>query len=202
MKAESWLHFFSKKALSRSEDAQGHLLGEDDFMHLFQEGLLYYYRYLLFFQIQEYRLCARDTRRNLRLLDFVAEHARPDLAEQLEQYRPYILRMHVMSKALLKIQSQGNVRMSLKLLRDGRNKIEALEPIPGNQVFEWEKTRALHSLDDLVSQLEAQLPLSREEKLRKQMAEAVEVEDYEKAASLRDELARLRKRKSRSCEKG
>jgi hypothetical protein len=102
--------------------------------------------------------------------------------------------MYIMSRALEKIQRSGDARLALRLLRDGRKQVEALEPIPGNQVFDWEKTRALVSLDDLISQIESQIPLPRRERLRRELEEAIREEDYEKAASLRDELARLQRR--------
>lgn len=213
---ESWLHFYLRKAREhrrksprreiredegpRSESwsppprREEFTLSDEDFSRLHQEGLLYYYRYLLFFQMQEYALCTRDTGRNLRLLDFVASHARPEASQQLEQYRPYILRMHIMSRALEKIQRYGDARQALRLLREGRKRVDALEPIPGNQVFDWEKTRALVSLDDLVSQIESQIPLPRRERLQRELEAAIREENYEKAASLRDQLNRLQRR--------
>jgi len=201
MDEESWLHHYSRKAEVRPVGSADRFLGDSDFQRLYHEGLLYYYRYLLFFQIQEYRHCARDTRRNLRLLDFVKRHALPELSEQLEQYRPYILRMHVMSRALHRIKLSGDVRSALRLLRGGRKAIESLEPIEGNQVHEWEMARALTSLDDLISQLEAQRPVSKLEKLQRQMEAAIQEENYEKAALIRDQLTRM-KQKPKSYEMG
>ena len=206
MHHRSWLQFYSRKARAIATDlpADEHrsFLNERDFARLHHEGLLFYYRYLLFFQMQEYRLCARDTHRNLKLLDFVSRYAKPELAEQLEQYRPYILRMYVMAQALLQIQDDGNVRAALRRLQDGNRKIDALESIPGNQIFEWEKARALASLQDLIGQLEAQMPATRREQLQKQLESAIREENYEQAATIRDQIQNLnesrRQRKSKN----
>lgn len=198
MGQESWLHYYARKAKTLVDQQGDRFLGVADFVRLQHEGLLYYYRYLLFFQIQEYRLCARDTRRNLRLVDFVERHAPRKHANQLAQYRPYILRMYVMSRALSHIQTSGAVRFALRLLKDGKREIDSLESIPGNQVFEWEKTRALVSLDDLISQLEIQIPLPKKEHLRRQLEAAIHEENYERAAAIRDEIARLGRKVRRS----
>jgi excinuclease UvrABC helicase subunit UvrB len=106
--------------------------------------------------------------------------------------------MHVMSRALSHIQVSGTVRRALRLLQEGKREIDALESIPGNQVFEWEKTRALVSLDDLISQLESQVPVTKKDQLRRQLEAAIQEENYERAAVIRDEIARLGRRVRRS----
>jgi hypothetical protein len=193
-KQESWLHFYRRRARAMSPEFA---LTDRDVERLYKEGLLYYYRYLRFFQMQEYRLCARDTRRNIKLLEFVSTFANPEQSEQLEQYRPYILRMNVMSRALHRLQRDNNIRASLRILERGIETIEELLPLEDSQVFEFEKMRSLQSLEDLRRQLSKHLPLSKEEKLEKEMAQAVEKENYEQAAILRDEIRALRQNKHR-----
>ncbi len=190
MNHESWLHYYWQQSKLRDKGSGEFSLSEEDFARLQQEGLLYYYRYLLFFQIHEYRFCARDTRRNLKLLDFVAKYAPPELSELLEQYRPYILRMNVMARALFKIQEEEEVPSALRILHGGVKAVEDLPPIDGNQIYEFERTRSLKSLQDLVSQLETHVP--RRVALENELERAVREENYERAATLRDELAGLR----------
>ena len=186
---ESWLHFYRKRA---DHFAHEFVLDERALERLAQEGLLYYYRYLRFFQMKEYRLCERDTRRNLRLLEFVSSHSGPEEAEGLEQYRPYILRMNVMARALGKIQYENDIEAATDILEDGMEEVKSLPEIEDNQVFEFEKVRSLQSLADLHSQLTEHLPKPRHVELEKLLEEAVEKEDYERAATLRDELRRIR----------
>jgi hypothetical protein len=191
MNHESWLHYYWQQSKLKREDSGEFSLSEEDFARVQQEGLLYYYRYLLFFQVHEYRLCARDTRRNLKLLDFVSKYAPPEQTELLEQYRPYILRMNVMARALFKIQEDEDVPAALRLLQNGIKAVESLHPIDGNQIFEFEKSRSLKSLEDLISQLEAHVP--KRVALQNELDRAIKDENYEKAAMLRDEIAGLRK---------
>jgi hypothetical protein len=193
MDHESWLHYYWYQAKSVQGRAEEHVLTKEDFSRLQEEGLLYYYRYLLFFQLQEYRLCARDTRRNLKLLDFVSRYFPKNQAEQLEQYRPYILRMNFMAKALFKAQEHSDLKGALRLLRKGVKAIEELRTIQSNQIFAFEKVRSLKSLEDLISQLESHLPVPAHVQLVRQMKAAIQEENYEKAAALRDQIALLKR---------
>jgi hypothetical protein len=192
MSCVSWLHHYMAKARAADRKSEDFKLSEVDFARLHQEGVLYYYRYLLFFQIHEYRRCTRDTYRNLKLMDFLSRHAKPEQSVEMEQYKPYILRMHFMARALHKLQVSQDVKIALRILRRGLKLVDSLEPIEGNQVFEWERTRARKTLDDLISQMEAQLPVPKVTLLERQMERAVREENYEQAATLRDQIATLR----------
>jgi hypothetical protein len=184
--SESWLDHYENLAQMFDREF---VLDDVDCERLTHEGVLYYYRYLLFFQIQEFDLCIRDTSRNLRLLHFVQRHARESQqSDFLEQYRPYILRMHYMARALLEVKDRGDIRGALRLLRKGMRTIKGLPEMANNEVFDFERTRSIYSIQELASQLEAQIPLTPQEKLEKALGEAVRSEDYERAAELRDKL--------------
>jgi hypothetical protein len=195
MSCASWLHFYLAKARAAARKSEDFKLSAVDFARLHQEGLLFYFRYLLFFQIHEYRRCTRDTYRNLKLLEFLSRHARPEQSVEMEQYKPYILRMHFMARALHKLQAKQDVKLALRILRRGLKLVESLDPIEGNQIFEWEKTRARKTLEDLISQMEAQLPVPKVTLLERQMERAVREENYEQAALLRDQIASLRQKR-------
>jgi hypothetical protein len=49
---------------------------------LFQEGTLYYFRYVRLFQLKDWARTARDTARNLRAFDFVHRYARREEDQQ------------------------------------------------------------------------------------------------------------------------
>lgn len=183
---ESWLEHYLHQGKVYGREF---VLDKNACDHLLEEGILYYHRYLLFFQVQEFELCIRDTSRNLRLLKFVNEHAADsEQCEFLEQYRPYILRMQYMAKALLRVKEQGDIRGALRLLRQGSETIEALPDMPNNDVFDFERVRSLHSIRELANQLEEQLPLSPREELERELSRAVENENFEKAAEIRDRI--------------
>ncbi|MBI4602715.1 MAG: UvrB/UvrC motif-containing protein [Planctomycetes bacterium] len=191
MQRESWLHHYWRLAKEATSESRELELSSEDFARLHHEGLLYYHRYLLCFQIQEYKLCARDTRRNLKLVELVRRHAAREQAELIEQYEPYILRMNFMARALFRVKELQDLRGALRILHAGQRAIVNLKPLPDNRVFELERARSLKSLEELMSQLEAYLP--HHVVLSRQLERAVEEENYERAASLRDEIAALKR---------
>ena len=127
----------------------------------------------------------------MKLLEFAGRHARREDAESLEQYRPYILRMNYMARALFRLKDHQDIRGALRLLYTGLKALDRLEPLPGNQVFAFEKSRSTKSIEDLIQQLEAHVP--RHIALQNELLRAVREENYERAAALRDEIAELRK---------
>jgi hypothetical protein len=193
---ESWLDNYMHQAQVFGREF---ILDDEACERLQNEGLLYYHRYLIFFQVQDYERCMRDTSRNLRLLDFVNRYGgKPEHAELLEQYRPYILRMQIMAKALLRLKERGDLRGAIRILKGGLAEISRLPEIPNNDIFDFERSRSLKSLEDLLSQLESQVPPSprqQRDQLRRQLDEAVGKEDYERAALIRDQIQRIERRK-------
>ncbi len=186
---ESWLRYYQKKARVFGREF---VLEEKECDHLQSEGILFYYRYLLFFQIGDYELCARDTSRNLRLLGFVSQHAaKREQAEALEQYRPYILRMYIMARTLHRLKKRKDIRTALRNLERGIDMVRGLPGIEGNTIFDFERERSIKSLEDLIRQLKSQLPVSKRDVLKRQMEEAISREDYEKAATIRDQLKKM-----------
>ena len=83
----------------RNEDTPFRLASEDC-ARLLREGVQYYHRYISFWHLERYELCARDTNRNLRLFAFVREHAQQTKDKlQFDQWRPYVTMMHARAVA-------------------------------------------------------------------------------------------------------
>jgi hypothetical protein len=162
------------------------LLPTDACEGLREEAILYYYRYLLLFQIGEYGRCARDTARNLRCLDLVSRYGETEEdRDSLEQYRAYIVRMNRASRALLAVgRRQYNV--ALGELKAGIRQIEALEE--GEPAHSIEKRRSLAFLRQMAEEVRRKKPLSPRERLERTLQRAVAEENYELAAEIRDRL--------------
>jgi hypothetical protein len=183
-----------KKHIDKHNTDEGFSLSSSDCASLADEGLLYYYRYVLFFQIQDYVNTIRDTARNIRMFDFVRKYAAAEGdKEALEQYRPYIIRMNAMAKSLWSVKLQ-EYNEALGYLSEGIETLEGLEDID-NPVFTYEKNRSHKILVDLQKDIEKHKPLSALEKLEKQLDRAVKVENYERAAELRDRIRAMKSRK-------
>src|SRR6185436_1439734 len=84
-----------------------------------EEALMYYHRYLSLFVLGEFLGVARDTARNLRVLDLCGKYASSEQDRLvLEQYRPYIIMMN--ARALASIEfDENNFRRALAIVKRG-----------------------------------------------------------------------------------
>lgn len=157
---------------------------------LFNEGTLYYFRYLQCFQLKDWRRTVRDTERNLRLFDFAHEYAqREEDRLHLEPWRPYVLRLHATAQAMIQLE-KNRYADALKSAVHAIDAIEALPDLEG-EVFAAERDRALTSLRELAAQIRQHQPLSRRQRLERELRQAIEAQAFEEAARLRDEIRSL-----------
>jgi hypothetical protein len=165
-------------------------LSPDDCVELFNEGVLYYYRYLHLFQMNDWRRTLRDTTRNLLLFDFVRRHAvREEDKHYLEQWRPYVLRINAVAAAMIELADDCHQK-ALLIIRTAADKIEAL-PELDEDTFKFERHRSLEALHELAAEIEKNTPLTEIQKLENQLTEAVTAEHYENAAKIRDRIRNL-----------
>jgi hypothetical protein len=162
-----------------------------------QEAVQFYYRYLSLYALRHYEGVIRDTRHNMMILELVERHAEDeDLAWEFLQFYPYIRMMNARATAD-------------QFVEDGRDEYEmaimaveqALEDI---RVF-WKKhddteydaditTDEEEVLSELLDDLRQRKPKSQSERLREDLQRAIALENYEKAAKLRDTLRHMEKK--------
>jgi hypothetical protein len=199
--AESLLDYH----LARLEEARAKgeadlfALTGDECAELFQEGTLYYYRYLRLFQMRDWRRSIRDTARNLRLFDFVRRHAeREEDQLYLEQWRPYLIRMNAMAETLNALETDKHDD-ALQFARDAIGHIEELDEID-DDTFRHEKERSLHALQEMVSHIDEIRPVPELERLERELDQAVALQAFERAAALRDRIRVLRSKAAGSVD--
>ncbi len=200
---ESLLEYYRTKVevhKKKKRTDEGFGLTINDCSRLYEEGLLYYYRYVLFFQLKDYERVARDTQRNIEYFDFVKKYA-VDKEDKvaLEQYRPYIIRMNAMGKGLAQLERK-EYEQAWKKMAEGIKAIESL-PDMENATFTYEKGRSLGILRGMVKEILRKKPPSEKDKLQKKLQEAIEQENYERAAQLRDIIQKLERTGRASYEK-
>ena len=189
---ESLLVYFDK-LLQRHRRAhgsdQGFTIDEKHCELLRAEAIQYYYRYISEFVLEEYEAAARDTGRNLRVLDFCAKYAAEEPDRYImEQYRPYILMMNT--------RAQAHVALRDKRPRAARDAVlEALERLREyfsrfGQEELYDNSSEVVALKALLKEVQAKIPEDPVHKLKRQLAKAVEEERYEEAARLRDAILR------------
>jgi len=183
-------HFSGKRDMTRSQNTPSFRLNKSNCVELFAEVVLYYFRYLLLFQIQDWDRTIRDTARNIRLFDFVNMYAeRQDDRVYLEPWRPYVLRFNAMAKAMRHIKRDQH-EMAAKCLMECSRRIEAL-PEMANDTFRFERERSLQALKTMTDDLEKNKPLSRLEGLKRELDRAIKDERFEHAAKLRDRISQF-----------
>ncbi len=190
---ESALEFYQQRlerARAEGKEEDFHL-SPDECGELFNEGTLYYFRYVRLFQLKDWERTIRDTRRNLTVFDLVHRYARREEDQQfLEKWRPYILRVCSSATVMQELERNAYAR-ALELANDGIRQIEALDTLE-DETFEFEQQRSLTALRELVAQIEKNRPLSEVEKLEHQLHRAIERQEFEQAARLRDRIRALK----------
>jgi len=168
---------------------EGFGLDERDCEMLRAEGVMYYHRYLAEFVLGDYEGVERDTTRNLQLMDFCRQYAREDSDRYLlEQYRPYVLMMHTRSRGQMALKD-NRPKAALAIVRKGIEQIEALyEHLGGEKMLDH--SGEVSVLRAMEKEIEARIPVDPVQKLREELARAVEEERYERAAEIRDQLRR------------
>lgn len=202
---ESALEYFVHEA---EEYGEGYSLAPEALEELFREGLQFYHRYLCLFHLGNYDLVVRDTDRNLRMFDFVVQHSkkRRDLW-RFDQYRPYVLMMNTRAHAMIALEKRdftdaihriehGCDQICEFLRHYGRSQEECFEL---DFLQRWvEELRVSGSTEDPEKEA-ARRTMPRDDpssrnvnsdlgELRAQLQQAIEREQYEQAALLRDRI--------------
>jgi hypothetical protein len=192
---ESLLAYHQRRALRAEAREDEYELTPEQCSELQQEGIQYYHRYLSLFQINDFHGVVRDTQRNLDLFDFVDAHTeRDELSWTLQQFRPYVLMMNTRAKASIFL-GQGKFPDAIAEITQGR---EAITEFFQKSHFPElaAKSTEIHFLDDWLKEISAKRPRSKIEIMESEMEMAVAKELYERAAELRDAIAKLKSAKT------
>jgi hypothetical protein len=189
----SYLEMYQSRLQSYIEENgsdEGFSLSHEDFQLLQNEGVLNYYRYLVLFQIGDFERTARDTGQNLALCEMVAKFGASDEdKKEILQYRPYILRMHAIARAMLSLH--GEMKAAAKQILESA--IEEIEKMPAidTPAFQFERIRSLNYLRSTLKQV-LDKKISPLDRLKQELDAALEEENYERAAELRDRIRTLK----------
>ena len=169
-------------------------INPDECAKLQQEAIQYHHRSICNFELEDYEAVERDTEHILELLDFVQDYAVEDeIGQSFQQFRPQTI--------MMQIRAVGTELIA------GNNYDAAIEEITGaieelNQFYNEmgrqelvDSSMEVHSLREWLKDVEAEAadkkPMTEGEKLQHKLNKAVEREDYEAAAKLRDQLSKL-----------
>ena len=160
---------------------------EEQCFEIDREFLQFYHRRICCLALREFRQAVADADHTLALMDFVGAHSPdPQWTASHEQYRPFVLLHRIQAATLNALQDSGP-EAAIEEINRGLAQMHAVFAAAGSEEqFDG---------DEMVKQL-----LELKESLRKeyhvgptlaeQLADAVASEQYERAARLRDEIAR------------
>ncbi len=201
--AETYFDYLVEQKLTHG---RGFRLNEDQAAEVEREFMQFYYRRTCWLALNDYERAVRDADHNLALLDFVADCA-PDEEWLLEheQYRPFILFQRTQAAALNELE-QGNSEGAIEQFNRGIERLRTcLRQYRSQEAplgdLDDDLTAADREEDEIIVRLieirealreQYDIGLTLEERLR----DAVEQEEYELAARLRDQIARQRKQRT------
>lgn len=182
---ESYLEVMRERVNRALMEDRSYEMSDKEFRLLREEGVLFYLRYLVLFQIGRYERVVSDTAHNLELADLVDRYYAGEDRSELLQYRPYIWRIHGISRAMEKLEKDDRPG-ARKDLERCKSEIEALEDVD-TPVFEMEKMRSIQHIEQVMDEVGTEDP-GPQEQLQEDLRKALENEDYERAARIRDQL--------------
>jgi len=163
-------------------------LTEEHCREIDREFLQFYHRRLCWLRLLQYQRAADDARHTLGLMNFCREYS--DDQEWVlshEQYRPFVLMHRIQSEALAQLESHGyeasvtTIDEGLRELRDFFQEHGADDKFEDDEIV----GRLREFRDSLREQFDQRFQLGKD------LDAAIAAEEYERAAEIRDQLARL-----------
>ena len=149
----------------------GFELDREDFGLLRNEGILFYYRYFVLFQIGDYERTWADTNHNLKICELVERYGRGDLAkEEILQYRPYMLRMNATARAMVLLE-EGLHAQACAILERTIKDVQRLEEVD-TPTFQFERVRSLQYLRAALREIKLNKTRAPVAQLRRALREA------------------------------
>ncbi len=162
-------------------------LDEETCMEIDREFVQFYHRRVAWLKLQKFHRATQDADHTLAMMDFCREHSPcEEWTLQHEQHRAFVIFHRCQAAALSAVEEQSPndavvaIDEGLELIRENFDDMGWEDQFESDELVQ----RLVHMRDSLRSEF------SVEKSLREQLAEAVELEQYELAARLRDELSR------------
>ncbi len=182
--AETYLDYLIQKSFAEGDDFE---LTDEQCYEIDREFLQFYHRRICCLALREFHRAVNDSDHTLALMDFIVKHSSDrQWIVSHEQYRPFILFHRTQAAALTKLQASGAEGAIEECNRGLQHIRELFESLGADEQFNQDELVA--QLVELKESLRKEYHVGRT--LAEQLADAVSSEEYERAAKLRDMIAR------------
>ena len=149
--------------------------------------------------MEDYEAVERDTEHILELLDFVQDYAVEDeIGQSFQQFRPQTIMMQIRAVGT-ELIAGNKYEAAIEEITGAIEELNQFYNEMGRQEL-VDSSMEVHSLREWLKDVEAEAadkkPITEGEKLQHKLNKAVEREDYEAAAKLRDQLSKLNDKKT------
>ena len=173
-------------------------ISPDECAKLQQEAIQYHHRSICNFELEDYEAVERDTEHILELLDFVQDFASQDeIGQSFQQFRPQTIMMQVRAVGT-ELIAANNYDAAIEEITDAINDLNLFYTEMGREEMvdnSMEVQSLCEWLKDVEKEAADKKPVTQGEKLQHKLNKAIEQEDYEAAAKLRDQLSKLADKK-------
>ena len=184
--ANTYFELLKRKA-SLSE--QEFVLSEKQCIEVDREFVQFYHRRICWLQLKEFDRAVRDADHTLALMDFCKVHSPDDeWTISHEQYRPFVLYHRTQAAALtqLEIENSDRAELAIDEVNQGLNRLRSLF-LEYNAEEQFANDELVQRLNEFRDSLREKYGV--DQTLQEQLAAAVENEEYEWAADLRDQIS-------------
>jgi hypothetical protein len=166
------------------------VLSENQCFEVDREFLQFYQRRICFLALRDFPRAMADADHTLTLMDFVVRHSpNPQWTHSHEQYRPFVLFHRIQAAAMTALQQSG-AEAAIEEINRGLQRLHEVFVSAGAEE-EFDGHDLVSQLGEMKETLRAEFDVGQT--LAEQLADAVAAEEYERAARLRDEIARRRR---------
>lgn len=191
----SLLDHYLDEEEKQEQSGKSLLLGEAECSELQQETLQYYYRYLAFYALNYLDGVIEDTQHNLDIIELISSYLEDDdLAWPFIQFFPYVKMMNARARGEI-LLSREEFDLALGTVSEAMEAITSFQEEYGDGEEGGGDSYELEVLKDLRQRILDKRPKTREERLSEELNRAIDRENYERAAELRDALNALHQAK-------
>ena len=166
---------------------EGFVLGADEARALREEAVQYYHRYVGLFALGDFEGVIRDTTRNLEVFDLCRYYAAEETDRTvLEQFRAYVIMMRTRAQAE-QAMAADHPKEALGAIDAALAELKTIFEQAGHADL-YVQANEVQLLRGMRDALVPKLPGSQRVELQERLRGALDAENYELAAILRDEL--------------